>query len=576
MFLNFLKPVFIILEVIVVFNLMIIVHELGHFLAARWRGLVIEKFGIWFGKPIWKKKINGVEYSLGCIPAGGFVALPQLAPMEVMEGATETPREQLPPISALDKIIVAFAGPLFSFLLAFVFAIFVWQLGKPEREPEITRTIGYVEKDSPAEDAGLLQGDEIVSVDGHDVRRFGGMGSDSVMWRVIRSEGATVELVVKRVENGVETIKKLNPAPRIPEKTHWWNRGGLRQIGIGPMSSTVVAKVTPDSPSAKAGLVAGDVITEVNGKKLYAPDDIYEFAAAHPDEKLELTILRGLKLPEGNEPQKDVQTLKLPFDPSGVKVVAISKASPAEDAGLKVGDIIVGIDGKKLPVVESVMDYVGNHADTLLTMQILRDGKPTEVKVKPQIPVNPPEKRLKPDAVAKARIGAGLSDDDGLGLSDMGRYRVLRPGPAPGEQIRMGVMSIVNTLDAVLSSKSHVGFQHMGGPVMMMNAYYTILSGPEGIRMALWFSVVLNVNLALLNLLPIPVLDGGHITLAIIEAIRRKPVNVRILEFVQTACALTIIGFMVFIAFFDVQDLPFVGGKQMTLQFKRPAAEAQK
>src|SRR5688572_8738003 len=129
-----LKFLFICLEVIVVFNLMIIVHELGHFLAARWRGLVIEKFGIWFGKPLWKKKINGVEYSLGCIPAGGFVALPQLAPMEVMEGKVETPREQLPPISALDKIIVAFAGPLFSFLLAIIFAVIVWKVGRPVSE----------------------------------------------------------------------------------------------------------------------------------------------------------------------------------------------------------------------------------------------------------------------------------------------------------------------------------------------------------------------------------------------------------------------------------------------------------
>ena len=121
-FLSFLKFLLICLEVVVFFNLMIIVHELGHFLAARWRGLVIEKFGIWFGKPIWQKKINGVVYSLGSIPAGGFVALPQLAPMEVMEGEVESDRSQLPPISVLDKIIVAFAGPLFSFLLAAVFA----------------------------------------------------------------------------------------------------------------------------------------------------------------------------------------------------------------------------------------------------------------------------------------------------------------------------------------------------------------------------------------------------------------------------------------------------------------------
>src|SRR5689334_8601334 len=154
------RVILVLFEVLIIFNLLIIVHELGHFLAARWRGLVIEKFGIWFGKPLWKKKINGVEYSLGSIPAGGFVALPQLAPMEVMEGKVETPRDQLPPISVLDKIIVAFAGPLFSFLLAVVFSIIVWQVGRPMSEAERTTVIGYIEPGSPAAEAKLQRGDK--------------------------------------------------------------------------------------------------------------------------------------------------------------------------------------------------------------------------------------------------------------------------------------------------------------------------------------------------------------------------------------------------------------------------------
>src|SRR4051794_16691702 len=162
-----LKTVLIVIEVLLIFNLMIIVHELGHFLAARWRGLVIEKFGIWFGKPLWKKTIGGVEYSLGSIPAGGFVALPQLAPMEVMEGKVETPREQLPPISVLDKIIVAFAGPLFSFLLAVAFAVIVWQVGRPLSEAESTTVVGDVMENLPAAAAGIRPGDKILSIDGH-------------------------------------------------------------------------------------------------------------------------------------------------------------------------------------------------------------------------------------------------------------------------------------------------------------------------------------------------------------------------------------------------------------------------
>src|SRR2546422_5931189 len=73
-----LKVVFIVLEVVLLFNLLIFVHELGHFLAARWRGLKAERFAIWFGKPLWKKEIGGVEFVLGWIPAGGYVSLPQM------------------------------------------------------------------------------------------------------------------------------------------------------------------------------------------------------------------------------------------------------------------------------------------------------------------------------------------------------------------------------------------------------------------------------------------------------------------------------------------------------------------
>src|SRR5215207_4719334 len=108
--LHYLSVALVVLEVLLVFNLVIIVHELGHFLAARWRGLVVEEFGVWFGKPLWKKKIGSVYYSLGSIPAGGFVKLPQMAPMETIEGDSDIPREELPPVKPLDKIIVAVAG----------------------------------------------------------------------------------------------------------------------------------------------------------------------------------------------------------------------------------------------------------------------------------------------------------------------------------------------------------------------------------------------------------------------------------------------------------------------------------
>src|SRR5947207_5006336 len=162
MLLHIARVVFILLEVLILFNLLIVVHELGHFLATRWRVLYIENFGVWVGKPIWKKTINGVQYSLGSLPFGGFVALPQLAPMDIIEGKADVDRAQLPKISALDKIIVAFAGPLFSFLLAIVFAVIIWAVGRPVSEAEATTTVGYGLPDSPAAEAGPKTGDTIL------------------------------------------------------------------------------------------------------------------------------------------------------------------------------------------------------------------------------------------------------------------------------------------------------------------------------------------------------------------------------------------------------------------------------
>src|SRR5947208_17155551 len=142
MILHIARVILILFEVLALFNLLIVVHEIGHFLAARWRGLYIEKFGIWFGKPIWKKTIKGVQYSLGSLPFGGFVALPQLAPMDMIEGKADVDRAKLPRISAIDKIIVAFAGPLFSFLIAVLLAVIIWTMGHPVSEADSTTVIG--------------------------------------------------------------------------------------------------------------------------------------------------------------------------------------------------------------------------------------------------------------------------------------------------------------------------------------------------------------------------------------------------------------------------------------------------
>jgi regulator of sigma E protease len=126
--------------------------------------------------------------------------------------------------------------------------------------------------------------------------------------------------------------------------------------------------------------------------------------------------------------------------------------------------------------------------------------------------------------------------------------------PSPLEQVQKSAGQIFATLGVVFSKGNDIGVQQLGGPVMIIRAYKAFLDTENGWRRVLWFSVVLNVNLALLNMLPLPVLDGGHIVLSFIEIVRRRPVSVRIIQYIQTACALFLIGFMLFIAFFDAGD----------------------
>jgi len=461
---SILKVIFIILEVLLLFNLLIFVHELGHFLAARWRGLKIDRFAIWFGKPIWKTKINGVEYALGTIPAGGYVSLPQMATMEAIEGKSDSSGQPLPPISALDKIIVAFAGPLFSFLLALAFAVVVMVVGRPVSEAETTTIIGYVEKDSPADKAGLRPGDRVLEVDGKPVTKFGGMG-DSVTWRLVRSEGYTVQVKVER--GGKELV--FNPAPT-KEETKFWQRKSLRQIRIAPAISSIVAKVVPNSPAALAGLQPGDRVLSVNGTNLYQPGEL--------------------------------------------------------------------------------ADYIDENPTNSLALAVERKGKCFEVSLTPEKPISPPDE--------KPRVGIVWDAN--------GKTTLAHPGAV--EQVNASVTAMFETFGALFARHSDIKPQHLGGAVKIMDVYYRLFNSEQGWRLALWFSVLMNVNLALLNMLPIPVLDGGHILLAIIEGIRRKPISTRILSAMQTGFAALLIGFMVYIAFYDVQDLPWKRSKEKPVELK--------
>lgn len=151
--------------VLLFFGGSIFIHELGHFLAAKLRGLKVLRFSVGFGPILFSRRgKDGCEYVLSALPLGGYVAIPQLADLGAFEGTDGTEAKNLPKASCLDKIIVSAAGALFNVLLAAVLAVFVWIFGVPSNDFETTTVVGYVSKtitgadgktvESPAQKAG--------------------------------------------------------------------------------------------------------------------------------------------------------------------------------------------------------------------------------------------------------------------------------------------------------------------------------------------------------------------------------------------------------------------------------------
>ncbi len=484
--LSILRIIGILFLVIMMFNLMIIVHEWGHFLAGRWRGLYIDRFQIWFGKPIWSKTINGVQYGLGSIPAGGFVSLPQMAPMESIEGKVEGV-EKLPPVKPLDKIIVAFAGPLFSFLLACLFAVVVWGVGRPVSESQQNAVVGYIQEGSNAEKAGLEKGDRILAVNGEPIVRFSGMNK-SLQWAIIAAETDQLTLDVEKFDGQKTKVLVERPAvEKIEHEGAWfqkaWHtltkRPPLPAVGVGPAAAPLVAQVLDDSPMAIAGVQKGDIIVAINGAPIR-----YSFQV------LERSWQEG-----------------------------------------------------------ETVDFTLN-----------RRGKKVNVAVSPRVP----EVLNGKDPIA--RLGVMFNRD--------GVREVVRQTPV--YQVKAGLTSMGNMLRALVSPNTSIKAGHMSGPVGIMGVFYDLFQMPSGWKLVLWFAVILNINLAILNLLPFPVLDGGHIVMALLESIRNRPIHPRLLEGVQTAFVLVLFSFMGYVTLKDVGDrVGRLGGEEKkTFEF-RPIDQAQ-
>jgi len=423
--------------VILLFGAAIFVHEFGHLLMARWRGLKVDGFSIGFGPKLLGWRCGGVDYALRLIPAGGFVALPQMVTSTALEGKSQA-AASLPPISPASKILVALAGPVMNGLFACFIATAIYFLGLPVLvNPAI---IGGVEPGSPEEKLGLRPGDRIVAVDGKAVKSW----EDAQMTVMI---ARTNVLPVTTERDGVRKTYLLSA--KVNELI------GLKLLNLDPRERPVIHEVRPGTAAAAGGLEPGDEIQSFAGVPILGEQQLRDLIRNRPLQPASISLMRG---------------------PQALTLTVTPKLDPQTKTG------VLGIT---------------------------------------------------------------------FGLSQTSVYQVQRPGPPPWELVMSVCRQTFDTLAALAHSRqTGVHLSDLSGPPGILAMLATEVRAD--FRLALRFMVLLNISLAILNLLPIPVLDGGHILMAVIERIRGRPLSPRFQEYATTGFAVILISFMLYVSFNDI------------------------
>jgi RIP metalloprotease RseP len=558
----------------------IFVHELGHFLAARKRGLKIERFSIGFGPRLfgWTGK-DGVDYRVSIIPLGGYVALPQLADMEGIEGASSEEAEKLPKISYADKMIVSVMGAVFNVIFAFALACILWFSGMPVAEGTSTTVIGYVPEQvvtssghlaelglgntvpGPAYKAGLRSGDKVLSIDDNAVSNFNQI-TEAVMLgnRKDSQDNPTATFKVER--DGKELEFVVQPA-RIELNAKSGDK--VRMAGLQPRTEVIIGTPAPNSPAEKAGLKTGDRVLSIDGQPLNNTVEFRELLRKGGARPRTLLIEREggvsakvIITPQVNttvnpvsiiaygEEKNRHQLIVLPAtqdlltnDPAAVRdqlmVLGISPEDPALAETLKIGTIIDKVDGRsQIASVRSLEDLekAGAGAARDLTVYWKRaNGDAGNLTLR-----NAQVRRGKP--VEHAQIGTYF-----VTKSEMA-YR------NPWETCTGIVKSTFTTLGRLFDRGSDIQVKQLASVISITKTYYNI---SEDIRRVLWFTVLINLNLAVLNLLPIPVLDGGHMLIATIQRFTKGVLNNKAVIILQYTFMGLLLSLMAYIILHDVR-----------------------
>ncbi|MBR2356501.1 MAG: site-2 protease family protein [Lentisphaeria bacterium] len=517
-----------VLFVVFFFGMCIFVHELGHFLVAKWRGLHVDAFSIGF-KKVWAKKINGVEYRIGCLPLGGYVELPQV------DTATETPKAadgtELPPAKPLDRLLTAAAGPVCNIIFGLLLGCIVWAVGIPQDTPKMRSVeVAGVEENSPEWIAGLREGDVITRING---KKFYSAWKDIVV-EILTTIGE-VDLEIERngqVRN-IKYLPKVNPKKMAVEKTAYPFFTPRIPIEFHPEKGSV---------SEKAGIKSGDQLLSINGLPCEHFLVVQQFINYYGDKPLKLEMRKK----ESREKYTvEVQPVDLPDElefmtqyftgvslTPNLQIVGIMRDFPAERSGLLPGDIIKKFNDKEVKVFQEFADNVQANKDGKFKITVLRGDKllTFETSAKAVRPRSIGVKFMLRDYPDPFQQFTGLIELTAKSIRSM----AVRLGYALG----------------ITEKQSNLSARNMSGPMgMAVVLYRSVRLSPA---MGIYFVVMISFALAIFNLLPLPVLDGGHVFMSLIEIIFRRPLPVMFVRVLSYIFIGLLILLMLYVTYMDV------------------------
>ena len=552
---------------LLVLSALVFFHELGHFLAAKACGIYVDRFSIGMPPRLFGFRLGETDYCVGALPIGGFVKMAGQEDSPLSEEERQSTYGHVPPERWFNKkpvwqrYTVILAGPLMNLVLGVVLYLGVAILGDHVPEWEVVARVGDVEEGSAAASAPLYDerpgaaiadyagepaavgwrtGDFIVSIDGTPAEN----NTDLAMTAVLGGADQAHLVILERI--GDDGTRRRYASPITPTVREGEERPSF---GVWPFDVAMVGEALPDMPADRAGLQPDDIIERINGTPVCVKTMISYIESVpmgnavvldvlRDDERVELTMtpetigrIRGLSLGAADAEAEDP-------DQSRPAVLSVSDELK-EATGLHRKDVITEINGQAATVA-LLQELEKASPDGTLQLSIERPAvlfglvqKPDSLEI--EVPV---------DAVRWI----------GVTFAPKTVFVKAAPSEVVPEALRQSykaVTMVVGTVYALITGS--VSPKEIGGPVLIYQL--TTAAADEGVRWLLKIAGFISVNLFIVNLLPIPVLDGGLLVVLGIEAVRRKPLSEKFQERFQSVGLMMIVGLMIFVTWNDVARL---------------------